>query len=953
MLLLCSIVNAQQIWYFGQGAGIKFPTTGGGLPTAYGSYTTNPIKTYEGCAMAYDATGNVLMSTNGSYVYDKTNTAMPNGNGDIMGGGSATQSAVIVPVPGCNCNKYFVFTVASLSDGTSADTIKEQKGLRYSVVDMNLNGTKGDVINATKNTALVSTSLPNGSKFQGYSSEKLTACKDGKGGYWVIAHGIDRGVFNDNQKRFYAFHVTPSSIGSCNNPTIDTTNAFCKTTDIGNIIKGAAVVGQMKISSTGSKLAYATWGANTVELFDFNITTGLINNHQSFGSFDSQTYGIEFSPNERFLYVTACYGGTTNNIYQLDLFSTSIFYSKISIHSVTSETTYNYCSLQQWTDGRIYASNYNDQKIGVIDKPNSLGLLADYTHNAISLPSGTDSYLSLPTFIQDFTSCADPCNKCHNVSFYFNGKSYVMRKDTTIKIGCNNSFDFNPSNGCSTQDNVPVLGVSVKDAANNTPAWASTFIESNGNGSLNPANASGTYNLTYYFGTINPTNNKKDTCDKIVITINDTCISKPPSDCPCGEWVSIGYTLNNKPNKFLCSNGTALPLDLNKGDVITLSPNYRCFGGVVGAICEATFKYDIYFANGGKKLGVTDIKNLKIDSCGLIRVVMKAYCSGIECGKPCEFTINVACCTCSQTLSPMLYWNEGKDSSSLQCGSTVTNMLECYKKYFIKVKNTCGDKCAPDSVITRIIYPNKDTSYNYSLDAADLSVAALTGNYTVSIKVKCGGKWCDECKIIFKQTKPCQPVCDNCTDKVNAILNAGSSSVVVKPHLLSSTLNAALLLSGGTDTYTQLRINVTDIQVTSDNPACMQCYNSANAWGSIIAGSLSVSGFTATSTTFGTVATTIPYNNSREIVFDAATPTTLPTGTAVNLTIKIPGVNPISCCNLKIKLFLKVTYRNNKCEECTKIIAIDVTENPDGTGTVSSGTSGGTSTYKVSSPTSM
>ena len=46
MLLLCSIVNAQQVWYFGQGAGIKFPTSSGGLPVAYTSPLAagNPIK---------------------------------------------------------------------------------------------------------------------------------------------------------------------------------------------------------------------------------------------------------------------------------------------------------------------------------------------------------------------------------------------------------------------------------------------------------------------------------------------------------------------------------------------------------------------------------------------------------------------------------------------------------------------------------------------------------------------------------------------------------------------------------------------------------------------------------------------------------------------------------------------------------------------------------------------
>ena len=290
MLLFCSTINAQQVWYFGQNAGIKFPSSGGGLPTSYASPLTagNPIKTNEGCAMAFDANGNVLMSTDGSFVYDNTNTAMPNANGDLMGGGSATQSAVFVPVPGCNCSKYFIFTVASLSGGNDANH-PETAGLSYSVVDMTLNAGKGD-ITSSKNIPLVSTSLPNGSKFQGYSSEKLTACKDGNGGYWVVAHGNDKGGYIAIQKRFYAFHITNNSIGNCSNPKVDTTSTNCIITDIGNTLTGSAAVGQMKISPTASKIAYATWGIGTVELFDFNNISGVVSNHRSLGAFSSQPY---------------------------------------------------------------------------------------------------------------------------------------------------------------------------------------------------------------------------------------------------------------------------------------------------------------------------------------------------------------------------------------------------------------------------------------------------------------------------------------------------------------------------------------------------------------------------------------------------------------------------------------------------------------------------------------
>ncbi len=982
VLLLYSSLNAQQVWYFGENAGIKFSSSG--LPISNGSASTNPLNTTEGSAIIHDFNGNVIISTDGTYIYDKNNIVMPKGNGTLLGGNSATQSALILPVPGCNCSKYFIFTVASLT-GAEIGNQKESDGLTYSVVDLNLIGSNNSIgdVTSTKNIPLIDTSQTG--LFKGFSSEKLTAAKDNNGGYWVLAHGVNWKSISSNQKRFYAFHITAKNIGSCNSPTISKINTDCIITDIGENMSHYEAVGQMKFSSTAAKIGMANWGVNVgdsrIEIFDFNINTGVVNNAQkienSFNTkdqFSSSIYGLEFSNNENFLYVTEAFGYNSSfNLLQYDISNTSINTTRKVIKNYITSNQFGFGALQAWKDGRIYVAKFQSNFLGVIQSPNLNGVLCNFLENGIPLVTGTESLLGLPTIIQDFTSCADPCNKCHNVGFYFDGKSYTMRKDTTIKIGCNTTFDFNPNKGCSTQDNVPVLGVSVTDAANNTPAWASSFITSNGNGSFNPPNATGIYTLTYYYGTTNPTNNKKDTCDKIVITINDTCTTQLPS-CPCGEWGYIDYAINNIQNKFICSNGTALPLNMNNGDIFTLKPNYRCFGGVVGAICDATFKYDIYFANGGKKLGVTDIKNLKIDSCGLIRVVMKAYCSGIECPNTCEFTINVNCCTCSQTLSPMLYWNDDKDSSNLQCGSTVTNQLECFKAYKIKVKSPCGVDCKSYQMFTKITYPDGSIQTSTSIDGVPLTVASLTGNYVVAIKVKCGLVDCKECIITFKQTKPCQPPCDNCknqngTPKVQAALNSGATTAVVGTFQAATTVNAALMLGGGTDTYTQVRVNVLDVQMQSGkydgggnfvpgDPACLQCYNNPNQWASILGGSLAISGFTATSTTYSGIPTTNPYNNSREIVFNNTTPTAIPMGTNLNLSIQLPGVNPISCCCITFKVFLKVTYRNNKCEECSRIVILDVTECPRGNNPTGNDGPGGGFTinqtvhpqYRIASP---
>ena len=84
----------------------------------------------------------------------------------------------------------------------------------------------------------------------------------------------------------------------------------------------------------------------------------------------------------------------------------------------------------------------------------------------------------------------------------------------------------------------------------------------------------------------------------------------------------------------------------------------------------------------------------------------------------------------------MLYWNDDKDSSSLQCGSTVTNQLECFKAYKIKVKSPCGADCTDYQMATKITYPDGSIQTSNSIIEVPLTVASLTGNYTVSIKAK-------------------------------------------------------------------------------------------------------------------------------------------------------------------------------------------------------------------------
>ena len=199
---------------------------------------------------------------------------MPNGAG-LNGGGSRNTKRHNIPVPGCCSNKkYFVFTVGSWSSG---ETESNAQGLNYSLVDLTLNGGLGDVV--AKNISLVNISETNPQR-KGFVTEKLTATEDGAGGYWVLAHGNKTANYFANGQQFYAFHITNSSIGTCVNPIVDTLPAnlvistVAGTFGISPISTG--VVGQMKFSSSGKKIACAEYHNGKAFLFDFDPITGIV-----------------------------------------------------------------------------------------------------------------------------------------------------------------------------------------------------------------------------------------------------------------------------------------------------------------------------------------------------------------------------------------------------------------------------------------------------------------------------------------------------------------------------------------------------------------------------------------------------------------------------------------------------------------------------------------------------
>ena len=346
-----------RFWYFGNQAGLDFSSN----PPA--PLLNGAMSAFEGCATISDAAGNLLFYTNGKEVWNRNHSPMPGGSG-LNGDGAATQTAIIVPIPQ-NPSRYYIFTV---------DTNGGPRGLNYSEVDMSLDGGLGDV--SVKNVPLITP-----------VTEKLTAIRHANGiDVWLMVHGW-------NNSDFYAFRITPTGISTT--PV---------TTNIGAVHGGnfANSHGYLKASPDAQKVACAIRGLRQTEVFDFNNITGVLSNALTL-NFTPQVYGLEFSSDNRFLYI-----GTTSNpgeIFQYDLAAGSpaaVIASGQSIGTVPGLIG----ALQLAPNGKIYVCQFQSTSLAEIQQPGVAGSAAGFIPASLSL-GGRSSGYGLPNFIQNFFIVAD------------------------------------------------------------------------------------------------------------------------------------------------------------------------------------------------------------------------------------------------------------------------------------------------------------------------------------------------------------------------------------------------------------------------------------------------------------------------------------------------------------------------------------------------------------------
>ncbi len=330
----------------------------------------------EGAAVISDKKGNLLFYTDGRFVWNKFHELMPNGF-DLNAGamGSSTQACLIVPKSE-DGSEYYIFTT---------DEEAKANGLQYSIVDMRLDGGKGDI--SVKNILLLTP-----------TSEKLTAVLHcDKKSYWVLAHRY-------GSSDFFAFRADKDGVNPT--PVISHTNSFSPL----SIEYGA---GTMKISPDGKKIATAHHTTG-LELADFDNSTGIVSNAMSILGFASPgvSYGTEFSPNSSLLYVSINFYRNAGDpafhtgIFQFDVTlpdKSSITASAIKVDNTPDGDLKG--TLQQAPDGKIYVANYTKDYLSIIHFPDTRGIGCTVEEAGVVLPNMVE--FSLPNFLNQYYGTKD------------------------------------------------------------------------------------------------------------------------------------------------------------------------------------------------------------------------------------------------------------------------------------------------------------------------------------------------------------------------------------------------------------------------------------------------------------------------------------------------------------------------------------------------------------------
>jgi hypothetical protein len=408
-------------------------------------------------------------------------------------------------------------------------------------------------------------------------------------------------------------------------------------------------------------------------------------------------------------------------------------------------------------------------------------------------------------------------------------------------------------------------------------------------------------------------------CDSCVI---DLIVQCDPINCCIGSvWEAAPwYAFEKGAKQKLTCNEKEQVIEIS-GDLckqkLTFGATIKCPPDCISA--DSVFVYDagnVLVQSGPAPLTLNTLAD------GTYTVQIIGYCGGQPCLR-CKVTIKINCdkkCDCNEK-EPIQLSVTGNDKiKQIRCGMDL-GRLDCNTTFTIAGTYTCNPKDCPSNLTYTMTGPGGPVSGTLPL-TINTGVLA-NGTYTILIQAYCNGKLCKECKITF--TVECERPC--CPYKIEAT----AGTVNYNPTATSTIAAQTFTINGlALANITEVRANVVSYTITDNfGKECMKCVNLPFTWASVASatnigvapGLITMYGGTGVPSFSGTGAGA--YQNPREVIWNNGTPISIPNGTNIGMSFILPPVPAIDCCELKGKICVKFTFRDNDCKECEVIACFD------------------------------
>jgi len=662
----------------------------------------------EGPGVIDDASGNVLLFTNGYQLFNSVGISV-----GIVGTAtclSACQGGIILPLPGSS-NLYYIFTV----EGWGGNGV----GLSYSVW------------NITTNTFSVPRTTLNINCL-----EQLTSTCDNAGGYWILSH--ETGVGGGTNNHYVAYHLTSAglnltpvqSAGIMEYPTPPAYNRY------GTII----------VSPDGKQICNAFGGApivdsTTVEIANFNNITGAITSVKTLQTNISvnpnkvldRAYSSAFSSNNKVLYIGSVFSiATPAAIKQFDISSgiiNTIINSRIDIPNALSPNPPMTLTLAP--NNKIYGTQgLSSSTIFKITSPNTVGTGCNFIANAF--PS--NFYQTGGIFSQVPPTQCNSCD-CGNWADNF---TYVS-DDISFNLACNDTItSILPGSTISFTSLIyNCLGDSTCTGLVNWTLTGPNSASGTGLPSFSLLNA-GSYTLSLT-GSCAGTN-----CNTCIISF------EVAEECICETMVPFNITDESGGDIYnydVYCNSVYTGIE-PAGYITFNSGGYICIGD---SSCTSDLAWNV---SGPITLSGTGLPSFATGGAGTYLLTILSYCGDNLCDS-CVITFIVEeDCNCGdwETFNITDESGGGIDNYDVICGGTYTGIEPFGFISFNSGGYTCiGDPAVCGSAITWNV-TGPITASGTGLPAF---ATAAAGIYTLTMFGYCGGVLCDTCIITFIVEEEC------------------------------------------------------------------------------------------------------------------------------------------------------------------------------------------------------